>query len=329
MTFRNPILGGGGSTLLRPAIQSPNYVHGSAGWSINVDGTAEFNTGTFRGGLTVSNTQLDYNGTPATGNLVASIAETSGTDAYGNNYLAGITVYDPGFSYANLNNGSLIFGGFVNGQPDPTMANGAAVDQSGTGLLLTSGVATNNPNATGLTLVPGPTGLSVPNGNEGVAILRDSDANSVVSLGLTGVVTPYDLTGAPRHTTVVGAAGAPAYTTNWQAATSYGSVSSMESLRYSMLPSGHIRVHGAFAAGATAPTLNEVFALPAGYFRTDRVQAFTWHGILSGGAETIGTGSVQTNGAMQLSSTDTGNTSPRIANAQFWVDFIVDGPGVY
>lgn len=327
MTFRNPILGG--TTLLRAAIQSPNYAKGSAGWIISQSGSAEFNNLTLRNGEIVSSDSLYYNGTPAAGNLTVSISEDAGTDDYGNNYLSGITVYDPGFSYANLDDAALVFGGYVDGQPDPNLSNGAAVNQSGSGLLMTSDVSTNNPNASTLTLTPGPTGVSVPNGNEGVAILRDSDTDSVVSLGLTGVVTPYDLTGAPRHTTVVGASGAPAYTTNWQASTSYGSISSMESLRYAMLATGHIHVHGAFMAGATAPSANEVFALPSGYFRTDRAQPFTWHAILSGGAETIGTGTVQTNGAVQLSSTNTSSTSPRVAGAQLWMNFIIDGPGVY
>ena len=34
-----------------PAIQSPNYVAGSAGWTINADGSAEFNDVTIRGSI--------------------------------------------------------------------------------------------------------------------------------------------------------------------------------------------------------------------------------------------------------------------------------------
>lgn len=47
MTFSNPIVGG--TTLIRPAIHSPDYVEGSTGWSINKDGSAEFNDVTIRG----------------------------------------------------------------------------------------------------------------------------------------------------------------------------------------------------------------------------------------------------------------------------------------
>lgn len=53
MTFSNPITGGQG-TLVRPAIKSPDYVPGVSGWSINRDGTVEFNNGTFRGTITAA-----------------------------------------------------------------------------------------------------------------------------------------------------------------------------------------------------------------------------------------------------------------------------------
>jgi hypothetical protein len=53
MTFSNPIVGG--TTLIRPAIHSPDYVPGVSGWSINKDGTAEFNDAVFRGELESSN----------------------------------------------------------------------------------------------------------------------------------------------------------------------------------------------------------------------------------------------------------------------------------
>lgn len=48
MAFRNSIIGGMGK-LIRQMIQSPNYVAGSAGWTINRDGSAEFNNATVRG----------------------------------------------------------------------------------------------------------------------------------------------------------------------------------------------------------------------------------------------------------------------------------------
>lgn len=94
MTFRNPILGAGGSTLLRPAIQSPNYVTGSTGWTIKRDGSAEFNNVVIRGGTVVSGRALYYNGTPALGNLILSIAAAAGVDSFGNAYVKGLGVYN-------------------------------------------------------------------------------------------------------------------------------------------------------------------------------------------------------------------------------------------
>lgn len=51
MPFSNPIAGG--TALARNALNSPNFQTGVQGWSINRDGSAEFNSGTFRGGLAV------------------------------------------------------------------------------------------------------------------------------------------------------------------------------------------------------------------------------------------------------------------------------------
>lgn len=45
--FQNVIVAG--TTLIRDAIQSPDYVAGVSGWSVNKDGTAEFNDVTIRG----------------------------------------------------------------------------------------------------------------------------------------------------------------------------------------------------------------------------------------------------------------------------------------
>jgi len=51
MGFSNSVVGG--ITLVRPAIRSPNFVTGSTGWTINQDGSAEFNNAVIRGSLQV------------------------------------------------------------------------------------------------------------------------------------------------------------------------------------------------------------------------------------------------------------------------------------
>lgn len=50
MAFENSILAG--KKLVREAIQSPNYVTGVSGWTINKDGSAEFSNLTARGNIT-------------------------------------------------------------------------------------------------------------------------------------------------------------------------------------------------------------------------------------------------------------------------------------
>ncbi len=92
--FNNPIIGGGGS-LAYPAIHSPNFVTGSAGWTINKDGSAEFSDLTIRGGFWIvdSSGEFQYNGTPAANNLIFSNTDAAGTDSHGNAYLAGTVNY--------------------------------------------------------------------------------------------------------------------------------------------------------------------------------------------------------------------------------------------
>lgn len=82
-----------GVVLVRPAFQSPDYVSGSSGWAVMLDGSAEFNDITIRGGTTVGGTALYYNGTPGAGTLLLSIAGAAGTDPYGNTYADGLTVH--------------------------------------------------------------------------------------------------------------------------------------------------------------------------------------------------------------------------------------------
>lgn len=65
--FTDPILAGDGS-LIRPAAKSPDYTPGSLGWSINRDGTVEFNSGTFRGTISAAT-------------IIASILETATSGA--------------------------------------------------------------------------------------------------------------------------------------------------------------------------------------------------------------------------------------------------------
>lgn len=96
--FNNPPVGNQG-IIQRPVFKSDNYVSGVSGWAIFRNGDVEFNSGTFRGTVTGgafegTNFVLNpsglffYQGTPALGNLVFAVSETSGTDPYGNAYVS-------------------------------------------------------------------------------------------------------------------------------------------------------------------------------------------------------------------------------------------------
>lgn len=90
--FSNPLVGGGGA-LVYPSIHSPGFVTGSNGWTINKDGSAEFNNVIIRNGQIVSGTSLYYSGAPAANTLSKSIAVAGGTDPFGNVYLPGFSNY--------------------------------------------------------------------------------------------------------------------------------------------------------------------------------------------------------------------------------------------
>jgi hypothetical protein len=98
--FPNPVAGGGGELVI-PQIRSPNYVAGSTGWTIKITGSAEFNDLTIRGQFLGTDFVINstgaffYSGTPAPGNLSASVVpgSTTVTDPEGNTAQPGFTTY--------------------------------------------------------------------------------------------------------------------------------------------------------------------------------------------------------------------------------------------
>lgn len=91
--FTQPLATASGK-LIYSALQSPDYAANLTGWTINKDGSAQFNNLTVTGGTIQQGLYLFYGGVPANGNLVMSIAASAGTDSFGNAYKAGVTVYD-------------------------------------------------------------------------------------------------------------------------------------------------------------------------------------------------------------------------------------------
>jgi hypothetical protein len=178
-----------GSTILRrPAIQSPNFVTTVSGWTINADGSAEFNNlsirGTFNGTDFIINSSgaFFYSSTPAAGNLIASIAPAAGTDASGNNYLAGSASYAATFATA-LNAGFVAF-------------YGGSLAGGWTALSSVSGDVAGNlqVNAGGQLQLVGSGGVTV-NGSSSTGV----GDNGGVTSGPSGTVNAFPAAG-PNHT---------------------------------------------------------------------------------------------------------------------------------
>lgn len=135
MQFQDELAGG--VVLVRPALQSPDYVPGVSGWAVKIDGSAEFNDITVRGTLEsnnyvpgVSGWHLDqagsaefndvtirggtsiggeayyYDGAPGLGTLLLSISANAGVDPFGNPVVGGFGVYDPDGSIVQLEAGA-------------------------------------------------------------------------------------------------------------------------------------------------------------------------------------------------------------------------------
>lgn len=71
MAFENDIVAG--TKLVRPAIQSPNYIPGISGWTINRDGTAEFTSVTTRGPVVVTKNGVVVASVSANGDIAGQI----------------------------------------------------------------------------------------------------------------------------------------------------------------------------------------------------------------------------------------------------------------
>jgi hypothetical protein len=178
--FSNAIIGGA-EKLIRKAIQSPNYSVGVAGWSINKDGSAEFNNLTIRGSFFGTNFIINssgaffYSGTPATGNLIIAIAPAAGTDAFGNGYPKGVSTQQGGIE-AILVGSQLGWdapadhptGALPSLFANPSLANGNSIE-------ITTGIGTVGGKAGALTLYDNQGSSSVPaipSGSPGIFVAQ-------------------------------------------------------------------------------------------------------------------------------------------------------------
>lgn len=184
MAFRNPPIAG--VYLVRPAIQSPNYVLGSQGWTVNRDGTVEFNSGTFRGSLS--------SGNPSGQHVILNNAATSdAVDVYNASNQLVFSIDDTGrlvsASAAStativLNAASLFFEDTAQNPQIPPQISGI-LSPTSTDLHISGGI----PN-------------TVPGGFQPAALTLFSDGTSVTSpmiqatqRGITGAVMQTDSSG--------------------------------------------------------------------------------------------------------------------------------------
>lgn len=139
MPFKNYSITKGGALTIGQ-ILSPNFITGVSGWEIRKDGSAEFNNLVIRGTFDGNDFEINssgaffYSGTPANGNLIASITKAAGTDSHGNSYLAGVTSYNSGV-IAELNIGELLLTYQANtnypGQPALAQPGGVKIEAPG------------------------------------------------------------------------------------------------------------------------------------------------------------------------------------------------------
>lgn len=214
MTFRNSVVGG--TTLVRPAIQSPNFVTGTSGWSIDRDGSAEFNNVTIRGGTVVSGTSLYYNGTPAAGNLFGSLSSSSGTDSFGNAYPAGFQVRNTagGGTFVTLTpTGTLQVGNSNEWDNPATLSAQPSLASFGFSTIL--GSAWNNTGSgtdiAAMTLDPGDVST------HGTVVFQSPMSSVPVDMELSGQITGYDGNTFTTYTPTVTGDGTATYNvqTGW------------------------------------------------------------------------------------------------------------------
>lgn len=291
--FSNPIAGGGGD-LIRPSLRSPGFVAGATGWSINKDGTAEFN------GITVRGTVILGNGTTNTiildntrsaifvydslGNLVESMASVAGTDSFGNAYTAGFSSYfgSGGNLYSTLFAGQLSIG------TGSAVANTAAFK-----IFANTGGGPNGDQPYAVLVSPSDSGI--PTKITAQMEMFGEDAAQVrtplMRIRQAGVLTDMDVLvqgnlkysapgalnwGETWHT--VGGVGEPAFGANWgNVGAPFGNTS------FQRTPLNKVALSGVVTRSAGVAAPSTIFTLPAGY-RPNRSVPFIVTSIGADGA---------------------------------------------
>lgn len=316
MPFANSIVGG--VTLVRPAIRSPNYVPGVSGWSINRAGDAEFNDLTVRGVFEGNDYIINdsgiflYNGTPALGNLVVSIASNLGTDQFGNDYLEGIVNYSGdefvGIDVGNTYYGLLSAGGYSGAGLIGIVGTGKSVFYQSPFYTGSTDISTFTLNS-GSSAQPWSSAtyphMHVGDSGFGMLWVDNAIVKSVPNAGTAEV----------WHT--VGAAGNAAYNTGWATATMFNGAGNgpFKPLRYRKDAEDNVWIEGlTITTTAASPT---IFTLPSGYFNSAN-RALIPVNFNIGGTVSAGFAQVTEAGVVNVSPSLSGHTIG--ANTQVYIN---------
>lgn len=333
MPFSNPLAAG--LQLIRQALRSPNYVAGVSGWTINRDGSAEFNNVTIRGLVVILSGQsvLMYSGSaPSAGTLIISISPTGGTDAFGNTYPKGINIGgagNPGVSAGFTgSNGFLYFPGVV---PNVHLDANLEINHLGSGtaeqsfLTLSSAQDATQMDYVALNMVASSAdGTGLPKITEAYV-----DSSSVIhgmrAMGIAGIADIGTITATEPGTGTSRANVAAAET--WHSVSSFGTGFGNQGgiyppVRYRKLPigpNGSVELDGSVVTTAATAAGAQVFALPTGYVPSFQHQVVTVTNF-SGAAGANATVTVTQTGAVQAAAATSGAGAQLRLNCVFPLD---------
>jgi hypothetical protein len=196
-----------------------------------------------------------YSGTPASGNLIASMTATSGTDPYGNGYGEGIIAYAVGATGdAGLDQGALRLG-----HGSTSFLNGAYIQQLlrfGGDIYLNTGTGdATHLDAYQAHLIAGTAATATGSATSPRFTLSDAALSSAADLLLSGTVLATDLAGNAEtwHT--------PSLNAGWALGPGGGTV---QALQYRHDAQNNVVLVGTVHTTSTTPSAT-IFTLPAGY----------------------------------------------------------------
>lgn len=259
IVFEEPITAG--TVLVREAIQSPDYVAGVSGWQINIDGTAEFSSGTFRGTITASSFVTGTSGR----RIEINVGDSQSMVLYDDTDNVLMTIGDDAGAITSFDS---------SGGNNALLLGGAQLQ-----FLWSSG------------------GILTPMAfmeNSDVAVFLNTQLAGGVAFDAVHAalswVTPGSSTLEVWRT--------PAYSSaNWVDSSTFNGSSGWAPLRFRRDAEDNVHFSGAFKAGATAPSLT-IMTLPVG-MRPARQEPI-WVQRNNGGTVTTGYASVGTSGNFNL-----------------------------